>query len=351
MFQKQICTKTALLIGLAAVLGPSCSREPMPSQGVSNAESEQIDLVASYKPIDSVFDQIVLGLGQSKSIFFEVPITDSLWGQSPQNAGGKYLRSVGPEEGDERSRLDGQFFSRLISASTAHPARYIEDPIDYWGRRVAPDSIDSAFLRRAIDYRIGDVLNILASTGKGQARVTDVQVRCNEIDERCAVLAVASATTVQVQDGMLVLASRLPFPCDPCHVRRTDQIHRTPVDAIWKVALANGWVEGGVSEIIELTGRFVPSNEQQRVALIRGMADGIWTTMILDSSLSVIHVLGSNSYLEIEPIATSDINVDGIEEIWVHLQGLEGFSDGIIYFSGSTAQIPFTLVRTFLNGA
>ena len=113
--------------------------------------------------------------------------------------------------------------------------------------------------------------------------------------------------------------------------------------------MAETWLKGGVSNLITQEGHFT-LREQQYVVFFDGTTEDEWKTALVNQSIKLDAILGEGSYLRIIPLGVSDINNDGLDEVWVHLEGLEGFSDGLIYFVDGPGPRKFRLLRTALNG-
>lgn len=302
--------------------------------------------ISQQVPRDSALGQLVLGIAQGGDVFLEVPISPAFYGPPKSDPNWRFLASDSGEEGDERDRIRGQLFSQLFQQRAK--LTYVPAAVDYWGSKVDPKLVNQTFLSDAVQYRTGEMLNMIGPSGRAQLRIVDLEVRCNELDQRCIILGVAKPIDVTVRDHALVVASREVFRCNPCTVEA-----RQPAEELFKrirnAALSGAWLTRGVGDVVAQEGHFT-TGEQEYLAFLGGTTDEVWKTVLLDRSLSVRETLGEASYLRIIPQGVSDINNDGLNEIWVRLQGMEGFSDGLIYYVGGSGPRKFRLLKTALNG-
>ena len=78
---------------------------------------------------------------------------------------------------------------------------------------------------------------------------------------------------------------------------------------------------------------------------------GYWRTVIVDTDLSIIGIVGENEYIRTEPRSVGDVNGDGLDEVWVGLSGYEGRHAGLIYWHGGTGHDAFRVIANAYNGA
>jgi hypothetical protein len=111
-----------------------------------------------------------------------------------------------------------------------------------------------------------------------------------------------------------------------------------------------------IKRVTVIEGRFTRPARQYAVYVDFGTDSdtnltGYWRTLILDTDLSIIGVVGENDYTHIEPRSVGDVNGDGLDEVWVGLSGYEGGHAGLIYWRGGTGRDAFRVIANAYNGA
>jgi len=111
-----------------------------------------------------------------------------------------------------------------------------------------------------------------------------------------------------------------------------------------------------IKQIIALQGSFTRPARQYAVYADFGRDSdtnlvGYWRTVILDSDLSIVAVVGENEYTHIQPRSVGDVDGDGLDEVWVGLTGYEGHHAGLIYWRGGAGNDAFGTIENAYDGA
>ena len=70
----------------------------------------------------------------------------------------------------------------------------------------------------------------------------------------------------------------------------------------------------------------------------------------MDADLSTITVLGENTYAHIKPRSVADVDGDGLDEVWVSLEGYEGRNAGLMYWRGGVGVDSFRIIENAYKG-
>jgi hypothetical protein len=152
----------------------------------------------------------------------------------------------------------------------------------------------------------------------------------------------------------LVAAPQLPACQKRCTPSRTPD--RTTLAKIRTIISTGAKIpqRQQIAEIRAFEGRFTRLARQYVVYANFGTDPdgslvGFWRTMVLDSDLSVIAVVGENEYSHVVPRAVGDVDGDGLDEIWVGLDGYEGRQAGLMYWEGVGLD-SFRMITNTYNG-
>ena len=167
---------------------------------------------------------------------------------------------------------------------------------------------------------------------------------------------------------LLVAAPRLPRCKAPCTNSAVTPAGPT-LERIRKVVWRGAKVketgrrieEAGhrIEELVALRGHFTRRDQWQHVVYARfgpdplpypGYRSDYWRTLILNSDLSIVAVLGQDDYDHVVPTSVGDVDGDGLDEIWAGLLGSEGDSFGLFYRRPGKSRQSFDVIRTAYFG-
>jgi hypothetical protein len=255
----------------------------------------------------------------------------------------------------ERWAVWKAFFSRVLREE---PTLAQSKSVPYWGD-FAYQRVDWSSVAAAADVHVGDVLRVRTPTSDGSVRVVRYAIHYNAPGDANLLLAVAQPLTgFKVPDtDVLFAASRIPR-CEGRCPPRTVTPDARMLENIRKVVAVGARIPDGqqIKHITALEGRFTRPARQYVVYVDFGTDSdtnlkGYWRTVILDSDLSIIGVVGENEYTHIEPRSVGDVDGDGLDEVWVNLFGYEGRHAGLIYWRGHTGRDAFGVIANAYNGA
>ncbi|MBI1959334.1 MAG: hypothetical protein HYS36_08935 [Candidatus Rokubacteria bacterium] len=218
--------------------------------------------------------------------------------------------------------------------------------------------------------KTGEIVQVRTPDGVTSARVIRHEILGFDVQPGTLIVAVAEPhPPAAVADVRLVIAARrLPACRAPCVLRKPGP-HQTIASRV-RTLFPRGpdlWVGAGrpgsvarpqqkLAKLIIAGGHFTARERRQYVAYARYGAeaepqiDDDWRTVILDSDLSVVAVLGGTYYRHIVPLGVADVNGDGLDEVWAALDGHEGDHAGIFYWRGGRGQPTFGKVATKYHG-
>jgi hypothetical protein len=290
---------------------------------------------------DGFFERLMVGGAEKGTVYLEIPLKASLFANT--------------KTFEDRWAVWDAFFARVLreSPDSTRPGR-----APYWGN-FAYQNIDWSSVESAVDLRVGDVLRVRTPNAEGSAKVVSYAIHYNSASGANLLLAVAQPLAdFKVSDtDFLVAASRLP-PCGKrCTTRATIPDART-LTKIRKALRRGAKIPTGqqIKQIIALQGSFTRPARQYAVYADFGRDSdtnlvGYWRTVILDSDLSIIAVVGENEYTHIQPRSVGDVDGDGLDEVWVGLTGYEGHHAGLIYWRGGAGNDAFGTIENAYDGA
>ncbi len=290
---------------------------------------------------DGFFERLLVGGAERGVVYFEIPLKPDYFAKA------KTLK--------DRWGVWDAFFARVL---LEHPDFTHSGPVPYWGDFVY-QKVDWSSVASAVDLRVGDVLQVRTPTGEGSAKVIRYAIHYNGPGDTNLLLGVAQplAEFKVIDTDFLVAAPRLP----PCGSRCTAQAIAPRGQTLKKISEAvslGAKIPSGqqIKHIIALQGSFTRPAPQYVVYVDFGKNSdtnlvGYWRTVILDSDFSIIAVISENEYSHIQPHSVSDVDGDGLDEVWVELQGYEGHQAGLIYWRGGTGSDAFRYIANAYNGA
>jgi hypothetical protein len=291
---------------------------------------------------DAFFDRLMVGGAEKGMVYLEVPL--------------KTTFSATTKIPDDWGAIWEEFFARVLRESP--PEFTHRGAAPYWGD-FAYQNVDWSTVASAVDLRVGDVLQVRTPTAEGSAKVVRYAIHYNGPSGANLLLAVAEPLAdFKVRDtDFLVAASRLPSCGKRCTTRVTIPDART-LAKIRKAVRLGAKIPTGqqIKQIIALQGSFTRPARQYAVYANFGRDSdtgpiGYWRTVIMDSDLSAIAVVGENTYTHIQPRSVGDVDGDGLDEVWVGLRGYEGHHAGLIYWRGGAGNDAFELLESAYNGA
>ena len=305
-----------------------------------------------FLPEDEFFNNLVLGGVFDGQPILEVPISSGIYGAPSLQGEWEYVWSLKPEQHDRRSRRDSSFFSQVISNPQTPLA---DEDFFYWGGRIDQDAIDLEFVQQSTDFQVGDSLPGRSKQGSMSIQVESHEVVCNRMEGYCLVVALGSTDWRLEKDSFLIAGSELRTCVGPCDVSTAGPSADTKSQIKERVSsIIRLEEQPTIDRLVVMTGHFTGGASVEYVVFIDIAGGrhplGEWWTVVLSEDLSLISILGNDSYLSMIPSGVSDIDGNGTDEIWVHLEGLEGSSDGIIYWRGADQDRKFGLIKTALNG-
>jgi len=292
-------------------------------------------------PRDAFFETLMGGGAEKGLVYVEIPLKNKFF--------------AGATTPMERSTVWEKFFSRVLQedALLTDPK-----PTPYWGSYVY-QKVDWSYVATAVDVRVGDVLRVRTPTTEGPVKVIRYVIHYNGPAGGNLLLAVAQPLAgFNVPDtDILFAAPRLPSCESRCASRKVIPNQLT-LDRIRTVVTRGAKIPQGqqIKRIAALEGRFTRPARQYIVYVDFGTDSdtnltGYWRTMVLDTDLSIIGVVGENDYAHIEPRSVGDVNGDGLDEVWVDLHGYEGRHAGAIYWRGGSGHDAFRIITNAYNGA
>jgi len=247
------------------------------------------------------------------------------------------------------------FFSRVLRES---PNFNQPGPAPYWGDS-AYQKVDWSSVAAAVDVRVGEVLRVRTPTSQGSVKVARYAIHYNGPGDANLLLAVAQPLAgFRVLDSdILFAASRIPQCDSRCPSKKLIPDART-LESLRKVVAHGAKIPEGqqIKRVIAFEGSFTRPTRQYVVYVDFGTDSdtnptGYWRTVIVDTDLSIIGIVGENEYTRIEPRSVGDVNGDGLDEVWVGLSGYEGRHAGLIYWRGGTGHDAFRVIANAYNGA
>jgi len=194
-------------------------------------------------------------------------------------------------------------------------------------------------------------------------KVTGYQVVVSESHPSELLLAISTPENGSVvpDTDLLVAAPRLPrckAPCTNSAVAPTGPTLERIRKVVWRGAKVK---ETGhrIEELVSLRGHFTRRDQSQYVVYARfgpdplpypGYRSDYWRTLILNSDLSIVAVLGQNDYDHVVPTSVGDVDGDGLDEIWAGLLGSEGDSFGLFYRRPGNRRESFDVIKTAYFG-
>jgi hypothetical protein len=320
-------SRYALLIFVVLLAFPSCQRSSQP-------------------PASSFFEKLIVGGAVGGKIYLEVPLKPSF-----------FANAKTPEE---LTNVWSDFFNKAILRTPDYgqilrdEGSISSDDVPYWGTYVVR-KIDVNYVSSAADLQIGDILMIRTPYERASVKITSYEIHDSVSSIGYLLLAVAEPLNgFQPSDTKVLVADRNLPDCQPsCAGRKRIPDAKTSGLILKSLTKeAKNPENFPFAEDIIFEGHFTRRDSTQYVAYLRfgDYIDGSWLTVILDSDLKIVSVLGENEYAHIKPLAVGDINNDGLDEIWTDLQGYEGQSLGVWFWRGGVGKGAFRAIVTAYNG-
>ncbi len=287
------------------------------------------------------FERLMFGGAERGQVYIEVPLKAS-----------RFAHAKTPSDG---WRVWDEFFMEVLHEQPdfARPGK-----VAYWGDYVC-QNVDWQLVASAVDVQVGDTLRIRTQTQEGSAKVIRYEIHYSEPGDANLLLAVAQPLNgFKVQEtDLLVSATRLPRCEGPCNAQQ----HTQDAFMLKKIyeAVKNGAkipADQQLKDILVVEGFFTRPARQYIVYADFGTdwdgnLIGYWRTVVLDSDLSVIAVVGENNYEHVLPRSAGDVDGDGLDEVWVSLNGYEGYSAGLMYWCGGSGSDSFKIISSSYEGA
>lgn len=307
----------------------------------------------------AVLSSLSVGRVEDGQAFIELAQMDAVEDNNPGEAAGRDVDSRGTPR-----------ISRSFLKSGALPAVFDEPQgpgmpgARYFGVPVPPRWINEEALRQVARWQVGDRLSICTPGGASVVRIVRHQVECSEAQAVCLALAVADrASGPRLSNAPILVAGPQPLPCHthgqsnkaslpPAISARALEIVRDDLE----LDHPDGTPAALQRELVlGFSGHFTRPDRLQHVAYVafyeEGYLDlGNWATILLDTDLSLLAVLGRDEYLHLVPTAASDIDGDGLDEIWVNLRAYESENHGVLYLNRAIPVPTFTLLDTIYPG-
>jgi len=290
---------------------------------------------------EAFFAALMGGAAQNGFVYVDLPLKSRFF--------------AGAKTPQDRWAVWDTFFSRVLREDALLSE---SKPIPYWGTYVYR-KVDWSYVATAVDLHAGDVLRVRTPTAEGSVRIVRHAIHYNGPAGGNLLLAVAEPLRgTKIPDAdILFAAPRLP-PCERRCASRTVAPDPVSLDRI-RAVVARGAKMPATMRIKRMTaleGRFTRPARQYVVYVDFGTDSdinptGYWRTLVLDSDLSIIGVVGENEYAHIEPRSVGDIDGDGLDEVWVDLRGYEGRHAGLIYWRGGSGHDAFGVITNAYNGA
>jgi hypothetical protein len=290
---------------------------------------------------DTFFERLMGGGAEKATVYVELPLHKKFF--------------VAAKTAKERGAVWETFFRRVLREE---PHFDQPRPVPYWGD-FSYQKVDWSSVAAAVNVRVGDVLRVRTPTSEGSVKVARYAIHYNGPGDGNLLLAVAQPIAgfqVPATD-ILFAASRIPSCNSRCSSQKVIPDART-LESIRQVVGHGAKIPNGqqIKRIIAFEGRFTRQDRQYVVYVDFGTNSdtnpiGYWRTLILNTDLSILGVVGENEYTHIEPRSVGDINGDGLDEVWVGLSGYEGRHAGLIYWRGGMGRDAFRVIANAYNGA
>jgi hypothetical protein len=305
---------------------PSCTESPTP-------------------PASSFFEKLLVGGVIGGKIYLEVPLKETFFAnakswQEQADVWSEFFKKAILEPGYKETSQDAQ-------SETLYGA-------PYWGSNVIRN-IDVKYIRSSTELQIGDIFKVRTPYEYGSAKIVSYEIHESVSAGGNLLLAVAEPLNgFTPADTRLLVANRSLSECQQsCASRRLSPDSKIGARILDKMSNeASNPEHNPATESIILEGHFTRRDATQYVAYVRfgEYIDSKWRTVILDSDLKIISLLGENEYEHIKPLVVGDIDNDGLDEIWTELQGYEGQHFGIWYWRGGSGKDAFRAIATTYDG-
>lgn len=291
---------------------------------------------------DEFFRDLLVGGSENGEIYLEIPLKS------------KFFEDANSSK--ERWAVWDSFFLRVLNErpNFSGPIRKTY----YWGDYTYK-KVNWSLVADSIDFHVGDFLQVRTPKAIINAKIVRYEIHHHLPGGGDLLLGVAHPIDrVKVEDtDFLIAAPKLPNNgtfCDQQPIELNTEI----LKKINNIVTSNAKIppDRKAQKIIARQGRFNKSGTQYIVYAYFGSAGeydsrGYWRTIVIDSDLSVIKVLGENEYGHIQPQLVCDINGDGLDEVWITIGGYEGHSYGLIYWLNDAEGGTFRFIVNAYDGA
>ena len=268
------------------------------------------------------FQDVLWGGVENGTVFLEIPIADAFYSRGSTHY--------------DRWRA---FFDRVLLLGW----RYSSERSLYWGTPVDPTYLNKPLIARAATFKLGMALDVRTPEQSSSAILKRYAVHCDDVGGGCVLLAIATPPEPLLDTRFLVSAADIPSCEGSCEVTIVDieaNVRKRIRDSIVaKLGLKHpsDSIPRFAREDVEIVaGSFTRAHSQQYVAYVSLYTEGepslgSWALALVDADLSIPLVLYQNGYSHVVPVHASDIDQDGLDEIWADFSGYEGGSTGLLF--------------------
>lgn len=285
---------------------------------------------------DRFFAALLVGGAENGLVYVELPLKPAFY--------------EGAETYQEKEAVWNNFISRAVKA----PGELVDETnLPYAGEYLYKD-VDWEVVAQSVSVKVSEDLRFRTPSMEGVAKVARLALHVSE--GTIPVLAEGKPLEGQVvpKAEFIVAGRDLPRCLDKCtaQARIPDEATRAKIRAAVDKDARHALVKETQSFIV-LEGQFTRAVPQYIAYIFYGgdvLGSAFWRTAVLDTDMSVIAILGENSYGHIIPLSTTDIDGDGLDEVFAKYQGYEGESEGVIYWRGGTGNDAFRAISNTYIG-
>jgi hypothetical protein len=235
------------------------------------------------------------------------------------------------------------------------PEQWQSGKVGHCGIVIPDQYVDFQFISANTRYPVGQTLKVRTPESVLPVRIAKYEVGYSDGSGRFYPCAIVEPIDGAIPSGSQRVIAGADFPdCSPsCALSRVkpgdDELRRIRAVAVDKLGVAfpsNVAAEYQIEMLVAYKGRFTRPDAEQYAAFFSRHGEGEsglgnWVAYVLDADFSLISVLDRDDYLRTVPDGVTDVDGDGLDELWSEDGGYEGSAYSLYHLDKTATPASF----------